>query len=337
MTAGERNHQIILRTRPIGRLDEACFASRMADIPRPDEEEILVRNEFVSVDPYMRGHMVGIYDHIAPQRLDEPVFAGAVGRVIASRAAGFREGDVVEGYFGWQRYAAVNASEARIAETGSHPISIALGVLGMTGMTAYFGLLDVGRPVAGNTVVISGAAGAVGSLVGQIARLKGCRTVGIAGSQEKADYLTRDLGFDAAINYRAVPDLHEALKEGCPDRIDLYFDNVGGATFDAVTRWMNLGCRYVVCGQIAQYEQGALDSGPRNLKNFEIRRARLEGFRVLDYRPRYPEALAALSRWIEQGHVSYRETVFEGLDSAPRALRSLFEGGNIGKTVVRVA
>ncbi|MCT8974322.1 NADP-dependent oxidoreductase [Microbaculum marinisediminis] len=336
MAIGGRNQQICLRARPTGRLDGSCFGSRSVDVPVPGEDEILVGIEYVSVDPFMRGHMVGVYDHIAPQRLDEPVFAGAVGKVIRSRSSRFREGDVVEGYFGWQQYAAVGAGEARRVPESTLPVSTALGVLGMTGMTAYFGMLDVGRPVAGETVVVSGAAGAVGSVAGQIARLKGCRTVGIVGSNEKAEYIIRKLGFDAAINHRTALDLHENLKEACPDRIDLYFDNVGGRTFDAVTRWMNVGCRYVVCGQIAQYEDDELDRGPRNLKNFEIKRARLEGFRVLDYRARYQEGLAALAKWIEERRIRYDETVFEGLDSAPMALLSLFEGRHIGKVVVRV-
>lgn len=336
MIEGERNRQIVLQARPVGRLDEACFASRTVDVPSPMNGEILVRNEFVSVDPYMRGHMVGVYDHIAPQNLHEPIFAGAVGRVVESRAAGFQAGDMVEGYFGWQHYAVVESANARPVKIGSHPSSIALGVLGMTGMTAYFGLLDVGKPSAGETVVVSGAAGAVGSLVGQIARVMGCRTIGIAGSDEKVEYLRSELGYDQAINYRAVSDLHDALRRACPDRIDLYFDNVGGPTFDAVTRWMNIGCRYVVCGQIAQYEETGLDSGPRNLKHFETKRARLEGFRVLDYRPRYNEAIDRITGWLDDGTLTFRETVFEGLESAPRALQSLFEGGNIGKTVVRV-
>jgi NADPH-dependent curcumin reductase CurA len=337
MAAGGREtRQVFLKERPQGALEPAHFGLRRAALADPAPGEITVETEFVSVDPYMRGHIAGVYSHLAPLSPGQTMFAGAVGRVIASRSPDFAEGDIAEGYFGWQTHATVPASEARSVPDSGLPTSTALGVLGMPGMTAYFGMTEIGRPRPGETVVVSAASGAVGSAAGQIARIPGCRTVGIAGSDEKVAHLTRDLGFDAGINYRTAPDLHAALRAACPDRIDVYFDNVGGATFDAVTRWMNLGCRYVVCGQIAQYEDGGADIGPRNLKLFEIARARLEGLRVLDYRPRYDEGIAAMRGWIEAGRLHFRETVVEGLENAPAALIRLLHGDKIGKLVVRV-
>ncbi len=335
--SGEKNFQVFLASRPNGMPRETDFGVRAAAVPEPGLGEVTVRNLYVSVDPYMRGHIDGVYAYISPLKIGDTMFAGAVGRVIRSRSREIAEGDIVEGYLGWQLYAAAPASELRKVDPTLAPVSTALGVLGMPGMTAYFGMTEIARPRPGETVVVSAAAGAVGSAAGQIARIPGGRVVGIVGSPAKVDYVTATLGFDAAINYKSVSDLHQSLAAVCPRKIDVYFDNVGGATYDAVTRWMNLGCRFVVCGQIAQYNDPRGDVGPRNLKQFEMCRARLEGFRVLDYRARYPEGIAQMAAWLREKRLQYRETIVEGLENAPRALIAMLNGANMGKQLVRVA
>ncbi len=333
----EENVQIFLAARPQGMPRETDFRLRSASVPEPGPDEVVVRNLYVSVDPYMRGHIDGVYSQIKPIAIGDTMFAGAVGRVVRSRSREVAEGDIVEGYLGWQLYAAAPAGELRKVDPALAPVSTALGVLGMPGMTAYFGMTEIARPGPGETVVVSAAAGAVGSAAGQIARILGSRVVGIVGSPAKAEHVTETLGFDRAIDYRAATDLHQALVAACPQKIDVYFDNVGGPTYDAVTRWMNVGCRYVICGQIAQYNDPAADSGPRNLKLFETCRARLEGLRVLDYRPRYAEGIARMAAWLREGRLRYRETVVDGLENAPCAFIGMLRGANIGKQLVRVA
>ena len=331
------NIQVFLAARPQGMPRETDFGVRAAAVPEPGADEVVVRTEYVSVDPYMRGHIDGVYSQIRPLAVGDTMFAGAVGRVVRSRSRDIAEGEIVEGYLGWQLFSAAPAAELRKVDPALAPVSTALGVLGMPGMTAYFGMTEIARPKPGETVVVSAAAGAVGSAAGQIARILGSRVVGMVGSQAKADHVTESLGFDGAVDYRQAADLHQALAAACPKRIDVYFDNVGGPTYDAVTRWMNVGCRYVVCGQIAQYNDTAADSGPRNLKQFETCRARLEGLRVLDYRSRYAEGIAHMAAWLREGRLRYRETVVDGIENAPRAFIGMLKGANIGKQLVRVA
>ncbi len=330
------NRQVYLASAPRGAPQASDFALREMPMPEPGEGEVLVRIAYLSVDPYMRGLIDGVYPAVKQVRVGDTMFGGAVGRVLRSRTPLYTEGDTVEGYLGWQTHTAAPAAELRRVDPTLAPISTAIGVFGMPGMTAYFGMVEIGRPARGETVVVSAAAGAVGSAAGQIARIAGARVVGIAGSPAKCDHVCRDLGFDAAIDYRETLDMHAALTTACPNPIDVYFDNVGGSTYEAVTRWMNRGCRIVVCGQIAQYNDTAADSGPRNLKQFEINRARLEGFSVLDYRPRYAEGIAAMAAWFKEGKLRYRESVAEGLEAAPEAFAGLFRGANIGKQIVRV-
>ena len=262
---------------------------------------------------------------------------GAVGTVTKSRCPLVREGEIVEGYLGWQQWAVSTSEAVRRVDPSIAPISTALGVLGMPGMTAYFGMMEAALPKSGETLVVSAAAGAVGSVAAQIGRIVGCRVVGIAGSDAKVAHLMQDLRLHAAINYKTVPDLHEAIVGACPQRIDIYFDNVGGNSFDATTRWMNYGFRYIACGQIAQYNDDQADVGRRNLKNFEIYRARLQGFGVKEYRHRYDEGIARVSAWIRSGDLVYREDIVEGLEQAPHAFLRLFQGQNNGKQLVRVA
>lgn len=332
------NQQVFLLRRPHGMPQPADFGFRYVPIPDPGPGECLVRIEFLSVDPYMRGHMKGgVYRSMKPVQEGDTLYGGAVGRVVRSRAPELPEGQVVEGYLGWQQWAVVKPDAVRRVNERLAPISTALGVLGMPGMTAFFGMRDIAQPRAGETLVVSAAAGAVGSVAAQIGRIRGCRVIGIAGTERKTRHLLEDLRLHGAIDYKAVPDLHQALVQTCPDGIDIYFDNVGGATFDATTRCMKYGFRYVSCGQIAQYNDDQADIGPRNLKNFEVFRARLQGFGVLEYRSQYDEGIAQMSEWIRSGELVYREDIVDGLESAPEAFIGLLQGRNLGKQLVRVA
>lgn len=331
------NLQIYMAARPSGSPQLSDFGRRDGDIVEPGPDEILVEIEYLSVDPYMRGHMQGgIYRTMKRLEVGDTLYGGAVGRVVRSRSPLVAEGEVVEGYLGWQSFATVRADSVRKIDPSLAPISTALGILGMPGMTAYFGMTEIARPKAGETVVVSGAAGAVGSAAAQIARIMGCRVVGIAGGVEKTRHLTEELRLQAGVDYKNVPDLHEALKAACPDKIDVYFDNVGGSTYDATTRWMNYGFRYVICGSIAEYSSEDAGIGPRHLKIFEVNRARMQGFGVAEYRPRYPEGIAQMAEWIRSGEMRYREDIRDGLENAPSAFIDMLQGKNNGKQLVRV-
>ena len=331
----ETNRQIRLAARPVGAPKDSDFALTEGPIPSPGPDEMLVRVVYLSLDPYMRGRMKDAPSYAPPVGLGEVMVGGAVGEVMVSRAEGYAAGDIVEGSLGWQAYACAKPAEVRRVDPALAPISTAVGVLGMPGLTAYFGLLDVGRPAPGDTVVVSAASGAVGAVVGQIAKIKGCRAVGIAGSDAKVAYVREELGFDAAINYR-TEDVDRALGAACPDGVQVYFDNTGGPITDAVFNHITRGARSVICGQISQYNLAEPDLGPRNLRVLIVHRARIEGFLVFDYADRYPEGLAALAGWIADGRLSYREDIAEGLEHAPAAFRGMLEGRNFGKQLVRV-
>ena len=330
------NRQVRLAGRPTGLPSESHFELASAPLPEPGEGEVLVRVIWLSLDPYMRGRMMEAASYIAPVQIGEVMTGGAVGEVVRSNAPGFAPGDIVEGLLGWQEYAVAKPSGLTKVERGAAPISTAVGVLGMPGITAYFGVLEVARPKAGETFVVSAAAGAVGQIAGQIAKILDCRVVGIAGSDQKIDFVTRELGFDAGINYAAVADIGEALAAACPDGIDVYFDNVGGAIYDAVMGLINVRARIAVCGQISQYNRTTPELAPRTQWAFIRKRARMEGFLVFDYAARYGEARQALAAWLGEGRISYREDVAEGLENAPRAFIGMLEGKNFGKQLVRV-
>jgi NADPH-dependent curcumin reductase CurA len=331
-----RHRQVRLASRPAGPPRESDFRLVDADVPEPGPGEILVRAVYLSLDPYMRGRMSDARSYVPPVALGDVMEGGVVGEVVASRNPRFAAGDIVEGRFGWQEYAVSTGKGVRTIDPAVAPISTALGVLGMPGLTAYFGLLEVGQPKAGETVVVSAASGAVGGLVGQIAKLTGCRAVGLAGSDAKVEYLTEELGYDAGINYRTTPDLDAALAAACPQGIDVYFDNVGGRITEAVSRHVNVFARFAVCGLISQYNLAEPEWAPRNERFVLVNRVRIQGFIVVDFAARYKEGLAQLSAWVRDGTLKYREDVVEGLPRAPAALIGLLEGRNFGKMLVRV-
>jgi hypothetical protein len=331
-----RNRQILLAARPVGYPKPEDFRLVETPIPEPADGEFLVRGVYLSLDPYMRGRMSAQKSYVRPVEIGAVMEGGVVGQVVRSRHPGFAEGEIVEGRFGWQEYALSSGRGARKVDPTLAPISTALGVLGMPGLTAYFGLLEVGQPKAGETVVVSAASGAVGGLVGQIAKLVGCRAVGLAGSDAKVDYLVRELGYDAGINYRSAGDLDAALEAACPRGIDVYFDNVGGRITEAVSRHVNVFARFAVCGLISQYNLETPEMAPRNERFVLVNRVRIQGFIVFDFAARYPEGLRQMATWLREGRLKYREDVVDGLERAPEALIGLLQGRNFGKQLVRL-
>ncbi|MEM7157365.1 MAG: NADP-dependent oxidoreductase [Myxococcota bacterium] len=329
------SHQVILTRRPEGLPVADDFESRTTPVAEPEDGEVLVEVRYVSLDPAMRGWMRDARSYVPPVGLGEVMRAGAVGQVVASRHPNFSEGDHVTGLFGVQSLARVPGKGLQRVDPKLAPLSAYLGVLGMPGLTAYFGLLEVGAVKEGDTVLVSGAAGAVGSLVGQIAKIKGARAVGIAGGPDKCTHLVEDLGFDAAIDYKN-DNVRARLKETCPDRIDVYFDNVGGEILDLALGRLAMQARVVICGAISQYNNLDKTAGPSNYLSLLVSRARMEGFVVFDYAKRYGEAIAQMGPWLASGKLKYRETVVEGIDDFAGALSRLFTGEKLGKLVLKV-
>jgi len=323
--------------RPEGEPTLDSFDLREVDRPTPRFGELLVRVRYLSVDPYMRGRMRAGESYAEPWDVGDVLQGGVVGEVVESESDAYEAGDLVAGRGTWAEYSVLDADDAAPVDPAVADPPAYLGVLGMPGRTAYFGLLEVGDPRPGDTVVVSGAAGAVGSTVGQIAKLNGCRVVGFAGTDEKTAWLTDDLGFDAAINYRTADDYRGALDEAAPDGVDVYFDNVGGPITDAVFTNLNVDARVAVCGQIAHYNDESVPTGPRKLPLLIPSRAKVEGLLVGDYATRFDAAREQLETWVASGALAHRETVVEGLENAPDAFLGLFSGDNIGKQVVRVA
>ncbi len=328
--------QFKLAARPVGMPKESDFALVEIPMPTPGEGQVLVKTKYLSVDPYMRGRITGVRSYADPVNIGEVMVGGAVGQVVESHHSGFAAGDFVLGYWGWQEYAVVEGQTLHKLDPNLAPISTALGVLGMPGMTAYFGFLEICKPCPGEVVVVSGAAGAVGSLVGQIAKIKGCRVVGIAGTEQKVHWLVNDLSCDAAFNYKTCSDYTAKMKEICPSGIDCYFDNVGGAITDAVFPLLNVFGRVSVCGQISMYNLEKPEPGPRLLPYVLVKQLKVEGFIVTRWQSRWGEGIAQMAQWLKEGKVQYREDIVEGFGNTVKAFIGMLQGENTGKMLVKV-
>ena len=337
MSRPTSNKQWVLAKRPHGMISEANWKLQEAPVPALADGEALVQTLYLSCDPTQRGWMEDRPSYMPPVGLGEVMRAGSIGRVVESRSPALAPGDLIEGMAGWQQYSVVRAG-GPLGPTklpaGLDPKQL-MSVLGVTGLTAYFGLLDLGQPKAGETVVVSGAAGATGSIAGQIARLKGCRVIGIAGGKDKCGWLTRQARFDAAIDYKHE-DVAARLRELAPQGVDVFFDNVGGEILDAVLAQIRMRARIVLCGGISAYNEVEPPPGPRNLMNLVIQRARMEGFIVIDYAAKFGAAREELKRWADAGEIAYQVDVVKGIERAPEALLRLFSGKNLGKQLVQV-
>ncbi|MGH9682755.1 MAG: NADP-dependent oxidoreductase [Candidatus Acidiferrales bacterium] len=330
------NHKFELAARPVGMPKRTDWAYKEEPVRDPGEGELLVKILYISLDPAMRGWMNEGKSYVPPVGIGEVMRALALGRVIASKNSQFAVSDYVYGLLGVQEFALSNGKGLTRVDPGAVPLPVYLGTLGMPGMTAYFGLLDIGQPKAGDTVVVSGAAGAVGTVVGQIARIKGCNVVGIAGGAEKCNYIVKELGFNAAIDYKAE-DVRKALQKNCPKGVDVYFDNVGGDILDAVLTQLARGARIIICGAISQYNNTTPIKGPSNYLSLLVNRASMKGMVVFDYADRYREAGREMAGWMAAGKLKSREYIVEGLETFPDALLKLFKGENTGKLILKVA
>ena len=328
--------RVVLARRPRSEPAEADFRLEEAAMPDPGPGQVLVRIIYLSLDPYMRGRMRDAASYAPPVGIGEVMTGGTVGQVVVSNHSGFKAGDIVEERLGWQEYGISAGSSMRRIDPALAPISTANGVLGMPGMTAYCGLFEVGTPKVGETVVVSAASGAVGQVVGQLARMAGCRVVGIAGGPKKCAYVRDELGFNACIDYKAVDDLGVALQDKCPDGIDVYFDNVGGPISDAVTLQLTTWARIVLCGSISQYNIAEPEMAPRLPAFFVGRRVIVRGFIVSDFAGHFEQARRIMGKLVRQGRLKYREDIVDGLENAPRAFIGLLRGENFGKLQIRV-
>ena len=330
----EKNLQVLLASRPTGLVEENNFRIAEAAVPEPKAGEVLVRNEWLSLDPYMRGRMSDAKSYAKPVEIGEVMTGGTAGRITASNHPDFKVGDHVVGPLGWQRYAISDGKMLNKVDASRIPLSAYLGVVGMPGVTAWVGLLDLCAPNAGETVVVTAASGAVGSVVGQLAKIHGCRAVGIAGGAEKCRYVVDELGFDACIDYKAG-NLKADIKTAAPDGIDCLFENVGGAIFDTLLTRMNPSSRIALCGLIADYN-AAESYGLKNIRSVLVNRIKMQGFIVFDHLLRWPIAFNELAGHVASGHIKYRESVANGLENAPAAFIGLLQGKNFGKQLVKV-
>jgi NADPH-dependent curcumin reductase len=331
----QKNLQVTLASRPVGWVKESDLRIVESDIPKPAAGQVLVRNLYLSLDPYMRGRMNDGPSYAENVKVGQVMVGATVGEVIESNDPAFKLGDIVLGRFGWQQYGVSAGAALRKVDPKLAPISAYLGVLGMPGMTAWVGLVDICQPKQGETVIVSAAAGAVGSVVGQIAKIKGCRAVGIAGGNAKCEHVVNELGFDACVDYKAG-NLMRDLAAATPKGIDIDFENVGGAILDAIALRLNPFARIALCGLISQYNE-VRPRGMDNLVMLLINRVKLQGFIVSDYTARQGEAMADLARWVGEGRIKYRETIAEGLENAPRAFIAMLKGANFGKQLVKLA
>jgi NADPH-dependent curcumin reductase len=331
----KKNRQVLLASRPQGEVTEANFRIVDAPLGEPGDGEVLVKNEWLSLDPYMRGRMNDVKSYVPCVQIGEVMVGQTVGEVVSSRDSRFAPGEHVLTQAGWQTHAVLQATDLHKIDTGRAPASCYLGVLGMPGITAWFGLFDIGAPKPGETIVVSAASGAVGSVVGQLAKIHGCRAVGIAGGKAKCDYVVRELGFDACVDYKAGS-LHGDLRAACPDGVDVHFENVGGVVLDTMLALMNRFSRIVICGLVAEYNATTPYAYTR-LRSVLVNRIRMQGMIVFDWKDRYGEALRGLAERFAAGKLKYRESVVVGLDSAPKGLIGLLRGENFGKQLVKLA
>lgn len=333
--SADTNTQVLLARRPRGEVQNDDFEVRREAVPQASDGQLVVESHYLSLDPAMRGWMNEGKSYIKPVGLGEVMRALGVGKVVESRHSDFQEGDFVSGPLGVQEYALMDAKDCNPIDPNLAPLPTYLNVLGMTGMTAYFGILDVGAFKEGETVLISGAAGAVGATVGQIVKIKGGTAIGIAGGKEKCDYLINELGFDDAIDYKAEK-IHDGLTRTCPKGIDIYFDNVGGDILNAALTRLRMHARVVICGAISQYNNTEAPKGPSNYMSLLVNRARMEGMVVFDYADRYGDAAKDMANWMQAGKLKHREHIVEGLEQFPEHLMMLFRGENFGKLVLKV-
>ena len=335
--AQEMNKQIRLASRPSGWVKPENFELTESEIAEPADGQVLVRNVFMSVDPYMRGRMNDVKSYVPPFRIGEVLQASVVGQVVATKFDGIDEGDYVMGMLGWENFSICDGRQLRKLTPGAEPLSWHLGILGMPGMTAYVGLMKIAEAKPGETVFVTAASGAVGSVVGQLAKIHGCRVVGSAGSDDKVALLKDEFGYDAGINYRKSESLVRDVKKLCPDGIDVDFENVGGDIFEAVLWNMRDFGRIALCGMIASYNDAEPQPGPRGMTVIIGRRLRIQGFIVSDHPQACNEYVAKAIQWIQEGKLNYRETVAEGVENAPQAFIDLLKGGNTGKQIVQLA
>ena len=328
------NQQVLLASRPQGAVTEDNFRIVEMLVPAPAAGEVLIRNEWLSLDPYMRGRMNDVKSYVPPVQLGEVMVGQTVGEVVTSNEAAFASGDKVLTQLGWQRYGVAKGKDLTKIDVRRAPASCYLGVIGMPGMTAWFGLFEIGQPKPGETVVVSAASGAVGSVVGQLAKIKGCHVIGIAGGKTKCDYVVQELGFDACIDYKAG-NLLQDLRTQCPDGVDVYFENVGGVILDTLLRVMNLHSRIIICGLIAEYN-ATEPYGYKMLRSVLVNRIKMQGMIVFDWKDRYGEALKGLGGYLAEGRLKYRESVIQGLANAPKGLIALLKGENFGKQLVKL-
>ena len=335
----EKNQEIVLAKYPSGAVTEDTFKFNTIDMPQCQDNEVLIKSLYVSVDPGMRGFMDKGDDDAAGNKfkLNKPITSRTVAQVIDSRNKDFEKGDIVHGRFAWQKYQSVNTEHIEKVDPTLAPIATAVSMLGIPGLAAYFGMINIGQPKKGETVVVSGAAGAVGSIAAQIARIKGCRVVGIAGSPQKTDYLEQDLGLDKCINYKQTDNMTAAIKAACPNGVDVFFDNVGGELFDAVFANINEHARIAICGQIADYNAENPPQGPRPMHMLIKKSARMEGFVAYDFMEEFDDAKKQIGEWYNDGKITYKEHLIEGFEHIPAAFIGLFSGENIGKQMVKVA
>jgi NADPH-dependent curcumin reductase CurA len=331
------NRQYILKSRPVGLPTAEDVPMIESPVPEAGAGEIVIRNLYMSLDPAIRGWMSDEPNYIEPIPVGTRVWAGTIGRVVQSNSPDFAVGDIATGFNAWEDYSVCAAEAATKVDPMGMPLTTFLSILGATGLTSYFGLLDVGKPQPGETLLVSGAAGAVGSVVGQIGKIVGCRVIGIAGGEEKCRWVVEECGFDDVIDYKACDDLTAAIRGKCPDGVDIYFENVGGETLDAVLLNLAVNARIVFCGWIATYNDAEKRPGPKNLWQLLARAARMEGFLVKDYVDRFPEGAMQLAQWLQEGKLVYKEHVVDGLENALDAFHMLFDGRNTGKLIVKIA